>query len=188
MIEKTRLYETTEAAVADLHHVYAATVRPRTMTKRVITPRQAAPEYVEASQKFETSGVMFGPEAMGLSNDDIALADTVLTAPVNPECPSLNLAQAVFMVGYEWYQHLDQTPQEFVAIPKETTLATKKDLGGLFVHMETELEACGFLRVEERRSILIRNIRNVFQRAGMTEQEVRTFRGIIKHLVRGKPS
>jgi len=187
VISEARIFETTAAAVADLQQVYATTARSRSLSKRIVTPRLAAREIVTNNGSDIASGVMFGPEASGLENDDIALADTVLSVPVNPECPSLNLAQAVFAVGYEWFQALDETPPEIVSIPKETRPANKQELVGLFEHLERELDACGFLRVEERRPIMTRNLRNMFQRASMSEQEVRTFRGVIKHLVRGKP-
>ena len=187
VIEKARIFTSTEEATADLRQVYATTARPRTLTKRVVTPRKAASEIINNTSNNIASGIMFGPEASGLGNDDLTLADTILSVPVNPKCPSLNLAQAVFTIGYEWYQSLDQTPEEFISIPKETQPATKQELNGLFEHLERELDACGFLRITERRKVMVRNLRNMFQRAGMSEQEVRTFRGVIKHLVRGKP-
>lgn len=186
VIEQARVFASTEDAIADLRLVFATTARSRTMSKRVVTPRVVARESLANTASGIATGVLFGPEASGLTNDDIALADAIMTIPVNPECPSLNLAQAVFTVGYEWFQLQNDTPDEVVTIPKETRPARKQELVGLFEHLETELDACGFLRVEERRSIMVRNIRNVFQRARMSEQEVRTFRGIIKNLVRGQ--
>ena len=128
--------------------------------------------------------MLFGKEAKGLKNDDVALANAILKVPLNPAFTSLNLAQAVFVLGYEWFQLGDETEGAILAVPKETRLATKLELQGLFDHLETELDDSGFFRVREKKPIMVRNIRNVLQRARFTEQEIRTFRGIITSLVK----
>src|SRR6266700_2812945 len=103
VLDKARLYPSVAAAIGDLGHVYAATARDRYMVKRELTPRRAAKEMRGFLAAGETCGVLFGPERTGLVNDHIALADTVLTVPLNPAFSSLNLAQAVLIVGYEWF-------------------------------------------------------------------------------------
>src|SRR5215208_952581 len=103
VLAKARLFPSVEAAIGDLAHVYASTARDRYMVKRELTPRRAAQEMHGFLAAGEPCGVMFGPERTGLVNDDIALADTVITVPLNPAFSSLNLAQAVMIIGYEWY-------------------------------------------------------------------------------------
>lgn len=186
VLEGAQLFETTAEAVADLGRIYATTARSRHATQRIVTPRQAAKETRKIERAGGRTGVLFGPEAKGLKNDDVVFADAVMTVPLNPAFKSLNLAQAVFVVGYEWYLAGSGASASTVAIPKETRAATKEELLGLFLHLERELDACGFLRVKEKRPRMVRNLRNLFQRAGLTEKEVRTLRGIVAYLVKGR--
>jgi tRNA/rRNA methyltransferase len=188
VLANARLYDSTGEAIADLARVYATTARPRDMTKRVVTPKQAAVEWRTASSSGVAVGVLFGKEAKGLRNEEVALADTVITVPLNPAFSSLNLGMAVLLAGYEWLKTADVTPAATVTMPKETRPATKAELLGLFEHLEAELDACGFLRVKEMRPNTVRNLRNMFGRAGLTEQEVRTLRGVISCLVTGPRS
>jgi tRNA/rRNA methyltransferase len=161
------------------------------MTKRVLTPEQAAAEWRGGREAGATDGILFGKEAKGLHNDDVALADAIIAVPLNPAFSSLNLAMAVLLVGYQWHRAVTATPADpaipagTVTMPKETRPATKAELLGLFEHLEAELDACGFLRVKERRPIMVRNLRNMLGRAGLSEQEVRTLRGVITCLVTG---
>ena len=181
VIQNARLFDSTTAAIADLTRVYATTARHRGMIKPVVTPRQAAWEIRAAQARGDKVGLLFGPERTGLVNDDIPLADTVLQVPLNPAYSSLNLAQAVLIVGYEWYQSgVDVPARELVT--NETRPATKAELLNFFAHLEKELDDCGFLRHEDKRPSMVRNIRNIFQRAELTEQEIRTLHGIIKEL------
>ena len=186
VIEGATLFDSTADAVKDLELVFATTARPRDMTHRVITPREAASEIRDfmagGGPGDIKAGVLFGREAKGLKNDDLALADAVVMAPVNPAFSSLNLAQAVFCIGYEWLLAASSAPQGGLVMPKETRPANKAELGGLFEHLEGELDRSGFLHVKEKRPVMVRNIRNMFQRARLTEQEVRTLRGIITSL------
>ncbi len=179
VLKKARLFETVEAAIADLQRVYATTARDRDMTKRAVTPRQAASEIRTATSSGESCGILFGPERAGLLNDHVALADTVLTVPLNPAFSSLNLAQAVLLIGYEWYAGGDTTaPVTEPPLPP----ATKDNLIHFFQHLEEELDKSGFLHNLQKRPIMVRNLRNLFQRAGYTEQEVRTLHGIVSAL------
>jgi tRNA/rRNA methyltransferase len=188
VLAATRVFATTEAAIADLHTVYAATARPRDMTKEVISPRQAAERLRRISAGGERVGVLFGRESKGLDNDDVARADAVLTVPLNPAFSSLNLAQAVFALGYEWRMATETVPAAGLVVPKHTRPANKAELLSLLTHLETALEGRGFFHVREKKPIMLRNIRNAIQRSHMTEQEVRTFRGIITALGRKRRS
>jgi len=185
VIDGARLFEATADAVADLQFVLATTARARDSAQRVLTPRQAAPELHRAHAEGIAAGVIFGPESKGLNNEDVVLADAILAVPLNPAFKSLNLAQAVFCVGYEWLQTgLDEATWRETASTRSSRPATKQELTGLFEHLESELDDCGFLRPPEKRPAMVRNIRNMLQRAQLTEQETRTFRGIISGLTR----
>jgi tRNA/rRNA methyltransferase len=181
VIQNARLFDSTAAALADLHRVYATTARHRGMIKPVVTPRQGALEMRAAAARGERIGVLFGPERTGLVNDDVPLADTILQVPLNPAYSSLNLAQAVLIVGYEWFQAAVDAPAREL-VTNETRPATKAELLNFFAHLEKELDDCGFLRHADKRPVMIRNIRNLFQRADLTEQEIRTLHGIVKEL------
>ncbi len=178
VLDRARLFESVPAAIADLGHVFAATARDRGFVRREVTPRQAAAEMRAQLAAHEACGVLFGPERTGLLNDDVALADTVLTVPLNPGFSSLNLAQAVLIVGYEWFT-------SGAAVPAETLRrggsrpATKDELLNFFAHLEEELVRNGFLRNRESRPSMVRNLRSLFQRAQCTEQELRTLHGVV---------
>lgn len=181
VVQNARLYDSTAAAIADLHRVYATTARHRGMIKPVVTPRHAGIEIRSAEAHGERVGVLFGPERTGLVSDDIPLADTLVQVPLNPAYSSLNLAQAVLIVCYEWFQAgIDAPPRQLVT--NETRPATKAELLNFFAHLEKELDDCGFLRHVDKRPVMVRNIRNIFQRAELTEQEIRTLHGIVKEL------
>ena len=184
IIEEAKIFTKTEDAVADLQIVYASTARPRDMTTEVVTPNEAALRIHRDIGSFIRSGILFGKEAKGLKNDDVSLANAIVTVPLNPSFTSLNLAQAVFVMGYEWFRLQDQTDKAFLNVPKETRLASKRELQGLFDHLESELENGGFFHVREKKTIMVRNIRNVLQRAKFTEKEIRTFRGMITSLTK----
>ena len=176
------VFESTADAVGDLQRVWATTARSRFMTKPMDTPKSAAAA-MRAIAAEQSMGVLFGPERTGLENDDLVLADTVLTVPVNPDYASLNLAQCVLLVAYEWFQAgLDATPPAKMTRGAEAP-ASKDKLIGFFDHLERELDECGFLRVAEKRPTMVRNIRNMFQRAGLTGQEIQTLHGIVHELV-----
>ncbi len=176
------VFDTTAEAVADCHRVWATTARDRYMTKAVDTPKTAAVAMREADAAGQNTAILFGPERTGLHNDDVVLADTVLSVPVNPDYSSLNLAQCVLLVGYEWFQHAGAVPAGSMT-KGATDVAPKAKLLSFFEHLERELDACGFLRVAEKRAVMIRNIRNMFQRANLTGQEIQTLHGIVHELV-----
>ena len=182
VIERAELFADLPAAVADLNRVIACTARPRDMVHRLVAPPKAAEEMRGWAAQGERCGVMFGPERSGLTNEDLGMAEAILTIPLNPAYASLNLAQAVLLVAYEWSRTSFTAPGELMVNNELTRPATKDELTALFEHLERELDDSGFLRIKEKRPSMVRNIRSALQRAQMTEQEVRTFHGIIKEL------
>ena len=178
VLQKARLYPSVAAAISALVHVFAATARDRGMVRREVTPRRAAAEMRAWLPPGEPCGVLIGPERTGLVNDDVALADTVLTVPLNPAFSSLNLAQAVLIIGYEWFISGAETPGETLHRGGSRP-ATKEELLNFFDHLEEELENNGFLRNRESQPHMVRNLRSLFQRAQCTEQELRTLHGVV---------
>ena len=190
VLTEARLFDSVADAVSDLNRLYAATARPRDMVKPVLTPRTAAVRMVAESRAGQRVGLLFGRERTGLANDDVARADAVIEVPLNPDFRSLNLAQAVLVCAYEW-RLAAAAPEEGTeeAEPRRGRAAappTRRELEELFAHLESELAAAGFLFPTEKRPRMVRNIRNMLTRAGRTAQEVRTLRGIIAALVKGR--
>lgn len=183
IIEGARIFDSTAAAVADLQRIFAMTARPRDLIKVVTTPRSAAAEMRHLHANDVGVGILFGRENKGLENDDIALADTVVQAPLNPAHSSMNLGHAVMIMAYEWFQAADETPDRVLSLGR-TDLATKGELQTFFDRLESELDSCGFFHVVEKRPIMVRKIRNIFQRAEMAEEEVRTLHGVLSGLIR----
>lgn len=194
IIEKASVHDTLPDALKDVNHVYATTARPRDMIKEVITPEQAGRDMRVRIARGERVAMLFGRERWGLSNDEISLADVIVTAPVNPAFASLNIAQAVLLMGYEWFKdQADSLGQQTPELPAldgpglqtpDTRPATKEELYGFFDHLERELDAAGFFKTPEKKPGMLRNIRNMFSRAELTEQEVRSLRGIVASLTR----
>ena len=194
IIDKASVHETLADALKDMNFVYATTARPRGMTKEVITPEQAGHDMRTRIGRGEKLAILFGRERWGLSNDEVSLADVIVTAPVNPAFASINIAQAVLLVGYEWYKDqassLGQQTPELAALEgpglqtPDTRPATKEELSGFIGHLERELDVAGFFKTEAKKPGMLRNIRNIFARAELTEQEVRSMRGIVSSLTR----
>lgn len=184
VIDGASVHATTEEAVADLGLVLATTARTRDMVKLVETPKSAVARLAAEISAGRRAGVLFGPERAGLTNEDVALADAILAVPVNPAFASLNLAQAVLLVGYEWFGARAGVTPEPVLKLGDTRPATKAELIGFFEHLEGALDEAGFLHPPEKRPSMVLNIRNMFQREGLTEQDVRTLRGVVSALTR----
>jgi len=185
VLEKAGLFDSVSEAVADLGHVVATTARNRELVQRILTPRRAAAEmrgWIAARQKV---GILFGPERSGLTNDDLVHADTVLSIPLNPQFSSLNVAQAVLLIAYEWAAAGDGSAPVRLA-DHAARPATKDELQNLFAHLEDALDQSGFLRHKAMRPAMVNNLRALLQRTGMTEQEVRSFHGVIKFLSKRK--
>jgi len=172
-------------ALADLTHVYATSARERGMVKPVLTPAAAAADMRARAARGEKTGILFGGERAGLINDDVALAHDLVRVPVNPAFASLNLAQTVLVMAYEWFKAGDETPARQLDLGP-TRPANGEELLGLFLHLEAELDETGFLYPPEKRSAMVRNLRNMLERAELTEQDVRTLRGVIVALAEGR--
>lgn len=179
------IFDSVPEAIADLHHVYATTARPREMVKPVLTPAAAGADIRARQARGEKTGLLFGAERMGLTSDDVALAHAIITAPLNPGFSSLNLAQGVLLVAHGWWSAGDDSPQ--AQLPTgDSRPATHAELEELLVRLEGELDAHHFFRNPDMRPTMARNIRSLFTRAVPTEQEVRTFHGILTALLGGK--
>lgn len=183
-LNAARVFDSVAAAIADLHLVYATTARPRELQLPVITPRQAATELARLTAEGQRTGLLFGGERAGLETHDVALCHAVVTIPIDPRFHSLNLAQAVAINLYEW-----RTTQADVPPPKfrpATPPADGEALLGFYEHLERELETAGFFHPPEKTPHMIQNLRSALGRARFTDQEVRTLRGVITALSKGR--
>ncbi|MGZ5907804.1 MAG: RNA methyltransferase [Reyranella sp.] len=187
VLDKAKVFDSVGEAVADLERVVATTARNRELTQRIVTPRRAASEMRGWIGQAEKVGILFGPERTGLTNDDMVHADTALSIPLNPQFSSLNIVQAVLLVAYEWAAAGEAAPAERMS-EHATRPATKDELLNLFAHLERALDQSGFLRNKAMRPAMVHNLRAFLQRAAMTEQEVRSFHGVIKYLGKHKHS
>lgn len=176
VIANARVFDSVAEAVADCAHVFATTVRKRGLVKPVVTPEEAA---VAMRTAPERSAVLFGPERAGLETDDVALARTILTVPVNPDFGSLNLAQAVILVAYEWSKGaaLAQPPKTELEPP-----APHEELEGFIVQLDAALDTAGFYFPPDKVPTTKRAIRSILTKPGWSMQEVRTMRGVIAAL------
>jgi len=196
LIDGAGLHATLADAIGDLNWVCATTARQRDMRKPVLDPAQAAAEIHRRTASGQRCGILFGRERNGLHSEEIADCDAVVMIPVRPDFASLNLAQAVLLLGYEWLKAGSQaslgrvttyeSPMTAGVYLKQDRLATKQELIGLFEHLESELDRLGFFNPSTRRHVVVRNVRNMFGRMQATEQEVRTLRGIVATLANGK--
>jgi tRNA/rRNA methyltransferase len=187
VLDEAKVFATVAEAVADLERVVATSARNRELSQRILTSRRAASEMRSWIGQGERVGVLFGPERTGLENDDMVHADTVLSIPLNPQFSSLNVAQAVLLVAYEWAATREDTAPERMS-DHSTRPATKAELVNLFAHLERALDESGFLRNKAMRPAMVNNLRALLQRTAMTEQEVRSFHGVIKYLAKHKHS
>jgi len=183
-LNDARVFDQLEQALSDLNLVLATTARPREALLPVTTPREAARRAGLAASQGERVGLLFGGERAGLETADIALCHAIVTVPIDPKFHSLNLAQAVAVLAYEWRLTQSEAPPPRFGPPPEPA-----DLGalvGFFGQLESELEAAGFFHPPEKRASMVRNLRVIFSRAAPSEQEVRTLRGVVTALSRGR--
>lgn len=184
LLEGAKVYATTAEAVADLQFVWATTARERGQGKRVAPPAIGMAETAAAMAQGEKHGILFGPERTGLDNDDVALANSILTFPVNPAYASLNLAQAVLLTGYEYFRAAQGDALPF-ATPDRSPPADRRMVLSFFEFLEGHLETSGFFRPESKKPVMQRNLRNMFHRMQLTQQDVRTLWGAVVRLVEG---
>jgi tRNA/rRNA methyltransferase len=184
ILAAARIFPDMAAAVADIRLVLATTARDRDVLREILTPEAAALRLREAEAKGVASAILFGGERAGLDNDELSLAEAVITIPT-AEFSSLNLGQAVLLLGYEWLKFADHTPdirtRKTIAVP-----ATRQELIDLFAHLERELDAGGFFFPAAKKETMVRNIRAMILRSQLSDQEARTIRGMIVALVKNK--
>ncbi|MCB1969686.1 MAG: RNA methyltransferase [Geminicoccaceae bacterium] len=181
------VHDTLEEAVGDLHHLYATTARERGMSKPVQGAREATISARALIDDGRRVGILFGPERTGLVNEELTLADGIISVPLNPAFPSLNLSQAVLLCSYEWHMSgLAEGEGYRPAAMDADVPATKGDLARLLDHLIGELDKTGYFRSDDRRISLSQTIRVMFERRQMTQSEVHLLRGIIKDLVNGR--
>jgi tRNA/rRNA methyltransferase len=184
--DAARVFETLPEALGDLQLVYATTARERGVSKPVLTPAEAAKRLRAAAADGVRTGLLFGGERAGLDNDEITLADAIITIPTSPDFTSLNLGQAVLLNGYEWFRAADETPAMRVDYGPLAKKASREDMHHLFVHLEDELMKSGFLFPPDKAGSMMRSIRAMLNRGDFSDQDIRTLRGIIVALSRGK--
>ena len=182
VLEEAQVYDSVAAAVADCPHVYATTVRKRGVTKPVLTPDAAAREIHAGPGK---SAILFGPERSGLETDDVALSRTIVTVPINPEFGSLNLAQAVILVAYEWSKHHDLAVPTVSGEPAEPR-APQAHLEGLIEQLYTALEAAEYFHPPDRTPATRNTIRTILTKPDWSIREIQALRGIVRALVQGR--
>lgn len=181
ILYNAKVYNSTEEAIADLQWVAATTARHRDQTKEVLSAEFAACSAAEKLAGGIRCGLMFGPERTGLNNRDICLADAIINIPLNPRHCSLNLSQAVLLVGYEFYKtQKDLGHSELVT--NHTCPAEKNKVLKFCTFLEDLLTDCGNFRIGEKREKMVINLRNIFTRGQLTEQELNTLYGVINHL------
>jgi len=183
--DATKVFDTLEAAIADLKLVYATTARPRETRLPVYTPRESAAHLAEEVAHGRQVGLLFGGERAGLETHDIALCQAIVSIPIDERFRSLNLAQAVSINAYEWKMTQDDRPWKKFELNVEEP-ADQAAMLGLYEHLEDELEKAGFYHPPEKKPSMVRNLRVPLARARLTDQEVRTFRGVITALSKGR--
>lgn len=181
VLDQAGLFGSVQDSIADCDFVFATTARGRELTKPIYTP-EAAMEHarglVAAGKKV---GVLFGPERAGLENEDVVLANAIVTVPVNPEFASLNLAQCVLLIGYEWRRQT--VPAEAVVMEMaRTEMASGIEVEKLGDHFEERLEAAGFFFPEAKVPGMKASLRNMWSRLGLTKAEVQTFHGMLRQI------
>jgi tRNA/rRNA methyltransferase len=185
LLDGAELYDTLEGAIADCNFVLATTARAHDQVKPVIGAAQAAAEMAPRIEAGERVAVLFGRERNGLENDEVALADRILTLPVNPGFASLNLAQAVVIVAYEWFKLQSGAVLPF-AMPEKSAAAPKEQLLAFFACLERELEKVEFFRPPDKRDTMQINLRNIFTRMRPTQQDIQTLHGVIMAIAEGR--
>ena len=196
IIDNAVAFSTLAESLSGLQWVCATTARQRDLAKPVLTPEQAVQEIGRRLDEGQRCGIVFGPERNGLETSEIANADAVVMAPVNPGFASLNLAQAVLLLSYEWMKQRGKGTLGRVTTYEEpvhpglrtrgSSPAAREELLAFFEHLERELDTSGFFSSPEKRPSVVQNLRSMFVRMGATEQEIRTLRGIVKALAKGR--
>src|ERR1700742_2055834 len=185
ILDEVVLYDTVEQAVADCTLLFATTARAHDQAKPVVAPESAAREISAEIAGGATVGILFGRERYGLQNEEVALADRIVTFPVNPGFASLNLAQAVLLVGYEWFKRSTAGALPF-AMPERSERASQHQMQAFFDNLVRELDKVDFLRPAEKRETMLVNLRNIFARMEPTKQDMHTLHGVVMAIAEGR--
>jgi tRNA/rRNA methyltransferase len=185
ILERVELFDTVEQAVADLDLLFATTARAHDQAKPVMAPQAAAREIVGHISTGGRTGILFGRERWGLTNDEVARANRIVTFPVNPGFASLNLAQAVLLMGYEWFK-LSTAGELPFAMPERSERASQHQMEAFFENLVRELDRVEFLRPAEKRETMLVNLRNIFFRMEPTKQDMHTLHGVIMAIAEGR--
>jgi tRNA/rRNA methyltransferase len=185
ILDKVELFDTVEAAVADCTLLFATTARAHDQAKPVVAPEAAARETVAHVATGATAGILFGRERYGLKNEEVALANRIITFPVNPAFASLNLAQAVLLCGYEWFKLATSNALPY-AMPERSEPASQHQMQAFFDNLVRELDAVEFLRPAEKRDTMLVNLRNIFTRMEPTKQDMHTLHGVVMAIAEGR--
>jgi tRNA/rRNA methyltransferase len=185
ILNAAELFDTVQDAVADCTLLFATTARAHDQAKPVRGPQAAAEEIVAASAGGATAGILFGRERYGLQNEEVALANRIVTFPVNPAFASLNLAQAVLLMGYEWFKHATQGALPY-AMPERSEPASQHQMTAFFDNLVAELDRVEFLRPPEKRDTMLVNLRNIFTRMDPTKQDIHTLHGAVMAIAEGR--
>lgn len=181
ILYNAKIYQSTTDAIADLNQVYASTARHRDQIKPVYNADSAAIEIKQHLQNNIKCGILFGCERTGLHNNDVCLANAIINIPLNPRHSSLNLSQAVLLVGYEFYKTQIDKPIAHLEM-NGTELASKDKIIKFLEHLEQELLECGNFKIGEKREKMVINLRNIFTRNQLTEQELNTLYGVVNYI------
>src|SRR5476651_1010027 len=185
IIDHVELFDTVEQAVADCTLLFATTARAHDQAKPVVGPDIAAREIAEQIAGGGTVGILFGRERYGLQNEEVALSDRIITFPVNPGFASLNLAQAVLLIGYEWFKLATRGALPF-SMPERSERASQHQMQAFFDNLVRELDKVEFLRPAEKRDTMLVNLRNIFARMEPTKQDMHTLHGVVMAIAEGR--
>src|ERR1700692_3807671 len=185
ILDRVELFDTVEQAVADCTLLFATTARAHDQAKPVVAPDVAAREMAGRIEGGGTAGILFGRERAGLLNEEVGLANRIITFPVNPGFASLNLAQAVLLVGYEWFK-LSTAGELPFAMPERSEPASQFQIQAFFDNLVRELDKVEFLRPAEKRDTMLVNLRNIFTRMDPTKQDMHTLHGVVMAIAEGR--
>ena len=179
VLDQIQQADSTAEAISDLNFVFATTARKRDLTKAVMSPERAMAHAHALIAKGQKVGILFGPERAGLANEDIVQANAFISVPVNPAFASLNLAQSVLLLAYEWRRLAGETPDEALDLSK-TRFAEAGEVQAFVTHLESRLDDVGFFFPEAKRVSMLENLNNMFSRLPLMDADVRTLHGVIK--------
>ncbi|MGY8685036.1 TrmJ/YjtD family RNA methyltransferase [Bradyrhizobium sp. UFLA05-153] len=185
ILERVELFDTVEQAVSDLDLLFATSARAHDQAKPVVGPEAATTEIAGHISTGGRAGILFGRERWGLTNEEVALANRVITFPVNPGFASLNLAQAVLLVGYEWFKRATEGALPH-GMPERSERASQHQILAFFENLVRELDRVEFLRPAEKRDTMLVNLRNIFTRMEPTKQDMHTLHGVVMAIAEGR--